>query len=97
MAFVIVPIIAIVVAWLIHSIISLGQFLCDILLGLGVLMWFIISFLGQIIYNCWWSTASAANNLGGIRLVWGTPPDRCDNTCSQTFQSTVPQCDTSCA
>ena len=39
MAFVIVPIIAIVVAWLIHSIISLGQFLCDILLGLGILMW----------------------------------------------------------
>ena len=67
-AFVIVPIIAIVVAWLIRSIISLGQFLCDILLGLGILMWLIISFLGQIIYNCWWYTASAANNL--VAYIW---------------------------
>ena len=68
MAFVIVPIIAIIVVWLIHSIFSLGQFLCDILLSLGILMWLIISFLGQIIYNGWWYTASATNNL--VAYVW---------------------------
>ena len=67
-AFVIVPSIAIIIAWLIHSITSLGQFLCHILLGLSILMWIIISFLGQIIYNCWWYTASTVNNL--VVYVW---------------------------
>ena len=67
-AFVIAPIIAIIVVWLIHSILSLGQFLCNILLSLGVLMWLIISFLGQIFYNCWRNTALATNNL--VVYVW---------------------------
>ena len=26
-------------------------------------MWFIIGFLAQIIYNCWWYLASSANSL----------------------------------
>ena len=69
-AFVIVPLIAIITEWLIRSIISLGYFICDILLGLAVLMWFVLTLLGQILYNCWWKIASAANSL--VAYVWSS-------------------------
>ena len=67
-AFVIVPLVAIVAAWLIKSIISLGYFIFNILLGLVVLMWFIITLVGQFVYNCWWQIASSANSV--VAYVW---------------------------
>ena len=68
-AFVIVPLLTIVVAaWLFKTIIDLVFFMYNLLLGLGVLMWFIISFFAQIIYNCWWYIASLANSL--VAWVW---------------------------
>ena len=67
-AFVIVALIAIIAAWLVKSIISLGYFLGNILIGLLVLMWFILTLLGQFIYNCWWHITSSANSL--VAYVW---------------------------
>ena len=68
MAFVIVPLTAIIAAWLTKSIISLGYFICNFLLGLLVLMWFILTLVGQIVHNCWWQIASVANSL--VAYVW---------------------------
>ena len=69
-AFVIVPLIAIIATWLVKSIISLGYFLGNILIGLLVLKWFILTLLGQFIYNCWWHIASSANSL--VAYVWSS-------------------------
>ena len=73
MAFVIVPLVTIIAVWLIKSIISLGYFIFNILLGLVVLMWFIITLVGQFVYNCWWQIALSANSVvayawSGVRL-----------------------------
>ena len=68
MAFVIVPLLTIIAAWLIKSIISLGYFIFNILLGLVVLMWFIITLVGQFVYNYWWKIASSANSV--VAYVW---------------------------
>ena len=67
-AFVIAPSLTIIAMWLLETIIDLVFFIYKLLLGLGVLMWFIISFFAQIIYNCWWYIASLANSL--VAWVW---------------------------
>ena len=67
-AFTIIPIIAIICMWLLCTFINLGQFLLNILVGLGVLMWFAISIISQFIYNCWWHVASVVNNL--VAYIW---------------------------
>ena len=67
-AFVIVPLLTIVTVWLFKTIIDLVLLIHNLLLGLGVLMWFIISFFAQIIYNCWWYIASSVNSL--VAWVW---------------------------
>ena len=67
-AFIIVPLIAIITAWLIRTIVDLITFLFNTLLGLAILMWFIVNFIWQIIYNCWWYIASSADDL--VTLVW---------------------------
>ena len=67
-AFVIVPLVAIIAAWLINCIISLDYFIFNVLLGLVVLMWFIITLVGQFVYNCWWQIASSANFV--VAYVW---------------------------
>ena len=67
-AFVIVPLLTIVTAWLYKTIIDLVFFTYNLLLGLGVLVWFIISFFAQMIYNCLWYIASSANSL--VAGVW---------------------------
>ena len=69
MAFVIVPLITIVIAmWLIRTIVDLITFFFNALLGLAILMWFIVNIIWQMIYNCWWYIASSANDL--VALVW---------------------------
>ena len=62
-AFVIVPVIAIIATWLIKTIVDLLTFLLNALLGLVLLMWFIVNFIWQIIYNCVWYVASSGNDL----------------------------------
>ena len=66
--FMIVPLIAIVAVWLIQTIVDLITFLINALLGLTILMWFLVNFIWQIIYNCWWHIASSANDL--VAFVW---------------------------
>ena len=44
------------------------NFIVNILLGISVLMWFLVSFIWQIIYNCWWYITSSANEL--VTVVW---------------------------
>ena len=67
-AFTIIPIIAVICVWLLHTIISLVQLLLNILAGLGVLVWFAISIISQFIYSFWWHVASAANHL--VVYIW---------------------------
>ena len=67
-AFVIVPLITIIVMRLFKTIVDLVFFIYNLLLGLGVLMWLIISFLAQITYNYWWYIALLANSL--LAWVW---------------------------
>ena len=67
-AFAIIPIITIICAWLLLTIFDLLQFLLNILIGMGVLMWFTTSVVFQFIYNCWWNVASMANNL--VVYIW---------------------------
>ena len=67
-AFIIVPLVAIITTWLIRTIVDLITLLFNPLLGLAILMWFIVNFIWQIIYNCWWYIASSANDL--VILVW---------------------------
>ena len=68
MAFVIVPLIAITAAWFVKTIVDLLTFTVNMLLGIPVLMWFLINFIWQIIYNCWWCVASSANDL--VTVMW---------------------------
>ena len=67
-ALVIVPVLTIITVWLFRMFIDLVYFLYNILLGLGVLMWFIFTLLSQLIYNCWWYLASSANSL--VAWIW---------------------------
>ena len=67
-AFVIVPLITIITARLFKTIVDLVFFIYNLLLGLGVLMWFIVRFLAQITYNYWWYIALLANSL--VARVW---------------------------
>ena len=62
-AFATFPILTIIFVWLLQTILDISQFLFNILIGLGVLMWFILSALFNFIYNCWWYVASLAHNL----------------------------------
>ena len=67
-AFIIVPLITIIIVWLIRTTVDFLTFLFNALSGLAILMWFIVNFIWQIIYNCWWYIASSANDL--VTLVW---------------------------
>ena len=67
-AFVIALLIAILAAWLVKTVAALLSFIVNVLLGISVLMWFLVNFIWQIIYNCWWYIASSANELATI--VW---------------------------
>ena len=67
-AFVIVLLIATLAACLVKTVADLLTFIVNILLGISVLMWFLVNFIWQIIYNCWWYIASSANEL--VTVVW---------------------------
>ena len=67
-AFAIIPILAMIFVWLLHTIFDLLQFILNIFIGCRVLMWLAISVLVKFIYNCWWYVASTANNL--FAYIW---------------------------
>ena len=69
-AFVIVPLLAIIAAWLFRTIIDLVYILYNFLLGLGVLMQFIFTLVSQLIYNCLWYLVSLVNLL--VAWVWSS-------------------------
>ena len=66
--YVYIPILAIILVWLIHTVYDILHFLLNILIGSVILMWFIVSGLYKFIINCWWYVAYSANSI--VLYIW---------------------------